>query len=352
MGCYFMTEHQLEPFDECPFEARLAHEWPLTTWQDVSVMIAVSGGPDSVALLVALHTLRQNSRRQNGIDAPGRFEAAHFNHRWRGEASDEDERFVAELCGTLSVPLHIDRATEETNVPRSEVAARDQRYAFLQRTAEQRGARYLVTAHTANDQAETIMHRILRGTSMHGRRGIQATRKISAALTVVRPVLWARRSDVVEYLERKQQGYRTDSSNADQKYTRNRIRADLLPKLAEDYNPSVVEALLRLGTLANETMLELDSLVAKKAIECRLSNSVENSDAIELDLERLANESEFMQREIILHLWRQQGWPEQGMSFQHWTKLVKSIHEQTVRSFPGSIELRAGNRQAKLTRRS
>jgi len=363
-----MKEHRLEPSEACSFEVKLAKAWPVDVWQDVSVMIAVSGGPDSVALLLALRTLRQNTLRDSSVDVPGRFEVAHFNHRWRGEASDEDEQFVAELCNSLSVPLHIDRAGESTNATRSEVAARDERYAFLQRIAEQRGARYLVTAHTADDQAETIIHRILRGTGLRGVRGIQATRRLSEALTVVRPLLWSRRSDVNEYLKRKQQKYRTDSSNADPKYTRNRIRSELLPKLAEDYNPSVVEALLRLGTLAQETLTEMDSLIARKADECFVNDSASlsaacgssethtNDDAssttFALNTKTLTRESDFLQREILIHLWRRQGWPEKAMTFEHWTRMIVAIQKGNQTSWPGDVQMLVQAETVVLIRRS
>ena len=138
-------------------------------WDDVSLLLAVSGGADSVGLLRAMVELKGSGA--------GRIFVAHFNHALRGAESDADAAFVSELCQRLDLPCETGTA-DTAQLARDEgdgleAAARGVRYAFLRATAERLGARYVVTAHTADDQAETILHRIVRGTGVK----LQATTK-------------------------------------------------------------------------------------------------------------------------------------------------------------------------------
>ena len=331
-----MSESSKSVFDS--FEQRIIRCWPIDKWRSVSVLVAVSGGPDSVALLRALHKVRtlftESAGGRNSPDPVGRFEVAHFNHRWRGRASSEDESFVSDLCREFDIQCHVGHTQQETD--RTEEIARNERYAFLQQTAEQRGARYLVTAHTASDQAETILHRVLRGTGLRGLRGIQFARKLSQAVTVVRPMLSTSRREVMSYLERNDQGFRIDSSNEDCNYTRNRIRQELLPQLTEQYNPSTTDALLRIGKFATEALRELEPLIHSRAEACCVNRS---ETVIELQRATFVAESEFMQREILVRLWRNLNWPEQSMSFERWSRMVHSIREEAVECFPGGVRL-------------
>ena len=146
----------------------MAESWPPERWCDLTVLLAVSGGGDSVAMFRALHALRTSG--------PGRLVAAHVNHRLRGEESQADEQFVRRLCERFQVPCEVVQAGIDPQAPEAadglETAARTVRYQALQQIAARCGARYVVTAHTADDQAETILHRILRGTGIHGLAGI------------------------------------------------------------------------------------------------------------------------------------------------------------------------------------
>ena len=152
------------------------------------VLVAVSGGADSVALLTAL------VRLQKPVESV--LIVGHYNHRWRGEESDEDARFVRELAKQYGIGFELDCApqTREKSTA-NEASAREARYRFLQQTAERRGARYLATAHTADDQAETVLHRVLRGTGIAGLAGIPRTRVLSPAVTLIRPLLAYRRAE-------------------------------------------------------------------------------------------------------------------------------------------------------------
>jgi len=130
-------------------EAKLRSSWPSSDWADLNVLVAVSGGADSVGLLRVLLATREQGK--------GRLAVAHFNHRLRGSAADEDAEFVAALSERLGVEFHLGRCRRAGSIEATasglEEQARDERYAFLQNVAEQIGARFVVTAHTANDQA-------------------------------------------------------------------------------------------------------------------------------------------------------------------------------------------------------
>ena len=241
-----------------PLESKLAATWPLSDWGDVTVVVAVSGGCDSVALLRAMTALKTG-----GV---GRICAAHLNHQLR-PAADEDERFVVELCRRLGVRCEVGRAAVDQLAARSgdgvEAAARTARYHFLEETAGRLGARFVATAHTADDQAETILHRILRGTGIRGLAGMPRSRPLGHA-TLIRPLLEVRREEMRAYLDALAQPYRHDPSNADLRFTRNRIRHQTMPQLRRQFNAGLTEALLRLGTLAGEAQAVADELVAER----------------------------------------------------------------------------------------
>lgn len=331
-------------------EEHLSRSWPADQWRDVGVVVAVSGGADSVALLRAM--ARLNS------DGPGRLAAAHFNHGLRGQESADDERFVTDLCRRLEVPCEIGRPGEplaESAPDGIEDAARTARYDFFSRAAERLGARYLATAHTADDQAETILHRILRGTGIAGLAGMSRARPLSPAVTLIRPLLEVSRRAVIEYLTALGQPYRTDSSNADRQFTRNRIRHDLLPRLAAEYNAEVAEALLRLGSLAGEVQAVVEGLVDELADRALVE---QDQNELRIDAAVLAGQPAYLVRETLIALWRRQQWPMQAMGRQQWellallaTAAMTAPYGSTRKHvFPGEIRAEAGAGQLRLTR--
>lgn len=217
------------------------------------VLAAVSGGPDSVAMLFVLAELRSTLRIDLGV--------AHFNHHIRGEDADADAGFVARTADKLGLPLH----TGEADVPAGarsrrmslEAAAREARYSFLRRTARAEGYRTIATGHTLDDQAETVLLALLRGTGLDGLGGM-------APLTgeVARPLIEATRAQVLEYLRLRGIQYRTDHSNMDLRYTRNRIRHTLIPLIEREFSPKLKAALARQAELLRDERLWLDALTA------------------------------------------------------------------------------------------
>ncbi len=336
-----------------PFEQRLAQQWAPASWRDVTVLVAVSGGADSVALLLGLHAV--------GQQPAGHLVVAHFNHQLRGRASDGDAQFVQQLSDTLDLRCEIGHAEVAitTGGDGLESAARAQRYQFLRKVGNRCGARFVATAHTADDQAETILHRIVRGTGLAGLAGIPVSRQLSEMTTIVRPMLGLRRSDVLDYLTARHQPFREDESNASAAFTRNRIRHQLLPMLAQQFNPQVVSSLLRLGDLARESQQVIDAVV-----DPLLEESVTHraADHVELACTPLVDQSPFLVRELLIRIWKWQDWPRQDMGELRWRQLCDLIQsasiadQQTAQSdsvhssmtLPGNIRARRDDQRLTL----
>ncbi|HEX4602839.1 MAG TPA: tRNA lysidine(34) synthetase TilS, partial [Candidatus Angelobacter sp.] len=207
------------------------------------VAIACSGGADSVALLRLLLELRQ----ELGIV----LSVAHFHHQIRGAAADADKQFVAELAARHQLEFHSGSGDVPARaVARKislETAAREMRHQWFAGLVHQGKAQKIATAHTLDDQAETVLMRILRGTGARGLAGIAPAQKTK---NLVRPLLQTRRTEIEAYLNSIGQPWREDSSNQDLAHTRNRIRHVLLPLLEREFNPSIRETLADLAEQA------------------------------------------------------------------------------------------------------
>jgi tRNA(Ile)-lysidine synthase len=314
-----------------------------------SGVAAVSGGPDSVALLRALVALR-------GDRPGGPLVIAHLNHQLRGAESDADEAFVRGLHGALvaagapgldlrchAADVRAVAVAEGANV---EAVARRVRYDWLALVASEAGVPWVATGHTANDQAETVLHRLLRGTGLRGLRGIAVRRPLSPGTDMVRPLLHVTRAEVLAYLDAEQQPYRRDSSNLDVYYTRNRIRHELLPHLAERYNPAIVEILAHLAEQADDTYRQIGSeaLMLLAAAELPRAGRL-----LIFDRQRLAGAPRHLVREALRLAWEREGWPSSAMTFDHWDRLagVASGDMPSV-DLPGGIRARSESRVVQL----
>ncbi|MCE2404706.1 MAG: tRNA lysidine(34) synthetase TilS [Dehalococcoidia bacterium] len=222
------------------------------TGRDVLLVVAVSGGPDSVALLHALLRLRESARVA--------LHVAHLNHNFRGEEAEEDARFVSRLAASLGLPSTVGRADpvayqREAGLSSFEEAAREVRYSFLSRVAEETGAAAVVLGHTVDDHAETVLMHIIRGSGLHGLRGMEALstwrdRRGSREAVLFRPLLEVTKAETAAYCQARGLAFRVDSGNLSPRFTRNRVRDHLLPVLRQ-YNPRIAEALQRLGHAAS-----------------------------------------------------------------------------------------------------
>ena len=314
------------------FETAISRDWSPADWSEVTVLVAVSGGPDSVALLRALAHLHRGN--------PENLMVAHFNHQLRAQEAAVDEDFVCALAAQLGLACHTGRwqcPPGETH-PQSEAAAREQRYQFLTSLANQVGARYVATGHTADDQAETILHRVIRGTGIGGLTGMPRSRRLSQLTTLIRPLRELRRQQVREYLDHLRQPFRDDSTNTQRTFTRNRIRLDLLPQLERDFNPRVQEALCRLAQLATQTQAMIDRQVAglREAIQQNREDG-----RVVLDCKHLGADDAFLLQELLIQIWKEHGWPLREMGLERWESLTHSlltVPEAPKRfEFPGQI---------------
>jgi len=228
------------------------------------VVVAVSGGADSAALLLACNELIRAGRLSASLSV------AHLDHGLRGSAGAEDARWVARLSSDLGLEAEIGRAAVGQRARASrdnlEQAARRERYEFLARAAREAGAAVVLTAHTLDDQAETFLLALLRGGGADGLGAMRPVRALDTAgpqVTLARPLLrWARRKETEGYCRARGVAWRADAMNEDERYARVRVRRRLLP-LLETFNPRVREALARTAELLRADSAALDEAAAR-----------------------------------------------------------------------------------------
>ena len=208
------------------------------------VVVGLSGGPDSVFLLYALHTLQARM----GFT----LRAVHVHHGIRGAEADRDEAFSAELCAKLAVPFQAEHVAAPAYAAQHglslEEAARILRYEALEAARQQltTPTAWIAVAHHLDDQAETVLHNLVRGAGLRGLAGMENRRN-----HVIRPLLSIKREDILKWLEQNKIAYVTDSTNADPHYTRNRIRSTVLPELRE-INPEASAHIAHSAALLRE----------------------------------------------------------------------------------------------------
>lgn len=315
---------------------------------NADMVVAVSGGPDSVALLRALVACSPQCR----------LVVAHLNHQLRGADSDADEDFVRRLVLTLreSGATAITFASKRIAIAeRAESAganlegiAREVRYDWLAEVASQSGCHFVATGHTADDQAETVLHRLLRGTGLKGLRGIAPCRPLASNVTLVRPLLEVSRAEVLAYLDAERQSYCHDRSNLDLTFTRNRIRHELLPLLAEHYNPGIVGVLCRLAAQAEADYRDIEADALRLLAEAERARA---GSLLVFERDRLAQVPRERLRELFRLVWQREGWPLGDMGFDAWERLAAvSRGECAAVDLPGGIRARCRERVVQVGR--
>ena len=264
------------------FARRLQGEWKRFSLpvKGEPLVVAVSGGADSVALVLALDELMKSGLL--GLEVT----VAHLDHGLRGEAGREDARWVKELADSLRFEISLGQADVRERALQTsdnlEQAARRARYEFLAEAAKGCGARIVVTGHTMDDQAETVLLRLLRGSGAEGLSGMEAVRVLDATsgILLARPLLgWARRAETEKYCREREVDFRVDLMNEDEGFARVRVRRQLLP-LMETFNPRVVESLSRAAELMRE-----DAAVLKLAAAELLQRASEEEQAVRTERE-------------------------------------------------------------------
>ncbi|OWK38450.1 tRNA lysidine(34) synthetase TilS [Fimbriiglobus ruber] len=301
---------------------------------------AVSGGADSVALLRAFVA--------SGVHVA----VAHFNHQLRGPDADRDEAFVRDLAVGLGVPVHVGTADVRGEATRSggnlEATARGLRYDWLGRIAAEVGAGWVATGHTADDQAETVIHRLVRGTGLQGLRGIAPVRPLTADVSLVRPLLGVTRVEIIGYLNLLDQPHREDASNVDPAFTRNRIRHELLP-LLKIFNPEVVSALGRLAGQADEAQQVVDRAAADLLAAAERPRA---GHLLVFAADTLTAAPPHLVRAMFRLAWEREGWPGGAMTAAHWERLHGMTRDDaSAVDFPGGVTARRVGRVVQLGRR-
>ncbi len=334
-------------------------------------VVAVSGGPDSVALShVCVELLREGKLP--------RLVLAHVNHMLRADESDADERFVQQLpalwqmandarlqCRTTRIDVAGIAEAEGGNL---ESIGRRERYAWLARLACEEGAAWIATGHTADDQAETVLFRLLRGSGVLGLGGMTERRPLllspsgrgaggegrtfnnrdrtpsppaplpegegrkttTAGVSLIRPLLTIRRQAMLDYLRDKQIPYRIDSSNRDLRFTRNRLRHELLPMLETQFNRGVVDVLCRLADQAQELSGEIAAQAETLRAKAELPNA---GSTLVFAIATLKIASPNLIREMLRLVWQREGWPMGDMDFERWhwlVEIVQGLHQPAI----------------------
>jgi tRNA(Ile)-lysidine synthase len=266
---------------------------------DETIVVGVSGGADSTALLLALHELKSAGKLSVNICV------AHLDHKLR-KTSGQDARWVADLAAKLGYDSVTGRAKvaelARANHDNLEQAARQARYAFLQRTAKRKFAKYVLTAHTMDDQAETVLLRLMRGSAGAGLGGMDAIRPLGASTSIklVRPLLWARRRDTENYCRLRKTAFLVDEMNSDLGLSRVRVRQQLVP-LMQSFNNRIVEALSRTAAQLREDRAVLasgsDQLLQRASLDPQENEGETEVPALNVKL--LANQPPALRRRAL-----------------------------------------------------
>jgi tRNA(Ile)-lysidine synthase len=314
------------------------------------LLIAVSGGPDSVALLRVLFDFRNELRLC--------LEVAHFEHGIRGEEARQDGEFVRDLTTRMGLPFHfktldVPGMRAEAAKGNLEALARRERYRFFSAVAGAQGLSKVALGHTSDDQAETVLMWLLRGCGTKGLSGMAPVQRLKADdglpadLVVVRPLLGVSKSDVIEYLKSKDLGYRIDRTNEDESFLRNWIRLRLIPQLKERIDARLPSRLSRQAELIRSEQLLLDRLAGEALDKIRQPAG--------LDRQGFLEREEAMQR-LMLRRWIAESRGHlRGVDFEHIEDLLRLIQmekPQSQFSLPGGWKLVREYESLRLERRS
>ncbi len=323
----------LVPAHRSRFENQLEQNLKRLIVAGQGVLLAVSGGRDSMALLHGMTRLRRV------LEIP-QIVVAHLDHGLRGDAGRRDAELVESVCRSLDVLAVISVCgagqLERASRGSLEESARIARYEFLQSTAQQHGTRLIATAHHAADQAETVLHNILRGTGLRGLRGIPERRGLSDSVELIRPMLTIQDDAIKEYVQHHSIAFASDATNMDSRFTRNRIRHKLLPLLTAEFNPGVQGSIVRLAEQTQELLLSLDVVAESLLTDAVLERTPGHC---RLDVRRLTQHAEPLIRHALTVLWLQQDWSRKDMSRDHWHRLTAMLLDPppSAIDLPGSI---------------
>ena len=298
------------------------------------IVVGVSGGADSVALLYALKRLRAAWKLHVHV--------AHLDHGLR-DASSADATFVRELSLRWRLPVTIEHRDVSAMCAREgwslEDGARRIRYQFLLDVARRQRAETVALAHTADDQAETVLMRLIRGTGLLGLGAIPIKRPLEE-VWVVRPLLEVWRREILEWLEQERLTYRDDASNRDSRFVRNRIRLELLPLLEREYNPNIKGTLTQ---LAEQSRWDYAFLQAAAARQWKRTVKVQPPERVVVSIAAFERQPNALQRQLVRQAIQRVQAESGQIEFRHWLVVERLFKEQpigTLVDLPGGVQLR------------
>ncbi len=278
-----------------------------------SVLVGISGGPDSVCLLHVLNSMMHELNIS--------IQAVHINHMLRGEESDCDEAYVAGLCDSLSIPLQIfsidiegAAATEGISV---EEAGRNARYRAFEAVADKIGAGRIAVAHNMNDQAETVLMNILRGTGLDGLKGMASKRG-----RIIRPLLGIERGAIEEYCRLNQLNPRTDSSNKSSIYTRNRVRLELIPFINKQFEADIVSHIYNMTVLVSDDIDFIENFSREIYNNCIVKRQ---TNGVFLDVQKLASLHPAIRKRVVRRALKEIKTDLKGVEDVHVESIVRLI---------------------------
>lgn len=329
-----MSSTSPSPATETEFLRALGAGMPATHDWAFPSLIAVSGGADSVALALAIARLAP-------AGAGGRLVIAHADHGLRADSAADGE-FVQALAERLGVRCVCERLDVAAAAGREglEGRARRLRYEFLATAAHEVGARHVMVAHTADDQAETILHRLLRGTGVAGLAGMRRSRPLADGVALLRPLLHVSRATVRAFLAALGQDWREDVTNTDVRHARNFLRHEILSRCEAGPYPAAAEAIVRLGHQAAAAATALAS-AAEYLLDAHSSRRGDGT--VVLRAAGLAALDRHLLAELFARLWEREGWPRRDMTARHYGQLVArataGAAEAGTTDFPGGVRV-------------
>jgi tRNA(Ile)-lysidine synthase len=309
------------------------------------VVVGVSGGPDSVSLLFLLHRMAPRL----GIS----LHVAHLNHMLRQKAAQDDALFVKRVAETLGLPVTIRRMdvrrvcrTEKLSV---EEAARKVRYEFFLEVARKTGSSKIAVGHNMDDQAETVLMRLLRGAGPEGLSGMSPVREIGGC-KIVRPLLEVPRAYIKQFLEKERIPYKKDASNIEPVYLRNRLRLKLIPYLQKNYNRRIRKILCNTA----ESIKLMYEFVRKSARRAMAVCSVVENGCVQVDLRKFVRYSEAVQIEIIRNSIENVAGSLRQIDYRHIQAITKIIDSSECASvdLPGGIRIEKKGKQLIVRKKS
>jgi len=297
------------------------------------VILGLSGGPDSVALLHILNSLQS--------EIGFRLQTAHFNHQLR-RGSKKDQAFVQSLTKILHIPLTVKNAHSQLRLSKGslEEKAREQRLSFFLRLAKKVDAPKIALAHTLDDLAETVLMRLLRGSGLQGLRAILPIRNIQG-VDIIRPILNIHRIEVLNYLKKDNIHYRVDPTNAQTVYFRNKVRHKLLPLLQKEYNPNIQTILANLSVNMTTDYAYLESQTQK--IFQKMTRQSKRANTIQIELKKFCRQPRAIQHMIVRKAYELLNGNTNRLTLSHNSQiddLISQRPDQSIVHLPNHIYIR------------